>query len=281
MNGDRHRLVLTGASGGLGRAFALALAPRASAMVLVGRNRDRLHSLEQRIADRYPGIIVRVVSGDLTEPSVQREVFDAARTLAGPIDLLINAAGVSEFQAFESQADAAIERLVAVNLVAPIQLTQRLLPLLKSARFAQVINVGSIFGYLGYPGFALYCATKFGLRGFSQALRRELGMSTVAVRYFAPRATRTPLNSPAVCAMNRALKTREDAPERVARELMRFIGGSGWERKLGFPERLYVFLNHLVPRINDRAIRGQLAIIRRHLDEAEPAVHPHEQGADR
>ena len=101
------------------------------------------------------------------------------------------------------------------------------------------------------------------------------------MRYFAPRATRTALNTPAVSAMNRALRTREDAPERVARTLVRFIGGSGWERKVGFPERLYVFLNHLVPGINDKAIRGQLTIIRKHLDENEPLVHPTKEGAQR
>lgn len=268
MSGTLHRVVLTGASGGLGQAFAMALMEHSTAMVLVGRNADRLDRLRQRIADHYPGVVVRTVAGDLTERSVQRQVFDAARTLPAPIDLLVNAAGINEFHDFESQAGAAIERLVAVNLVAPIQLTQLLLPLLRTARFAQVINVGSIFGYLGYPGFALYCATKFGLRGFSQALRRELANSNVAVRYFAPRATRTPLNTPIVSAMNRALKTREDAPELVARMLLRFIAGSGWQRKLGFPERLYVFLNDLVPGINDKAIRGQLGIIRKHLDDA-------------
>jgi short-subunit dehydrogenase len=281
MNSAPYRVVLTGASGGLGQAFAMALTEHSSAMVLVGRDRDRPGELRSRIADRYGGIVVTTVAGDLTERSVQGRVFEAARAMPGPIDLLINAAGISEFQAFESQSGAAIERLVAVNLVAPIQLTQRLLPLLRAARFAQIVNVGSIFGYLGYPGFALYCATKFGLRGFSQALRRELAGSNVAVRYFAPRAARTPLNTPAIRAMNRALKTREDAPEKVAAKLVRFIAGSGWERKLGFPERLYVLLNHLVPAINDRAIRAQLAIIRRHLDEAAPSLNQHDRGIDR
>jgi len=279
MSRPLHRLVLTGASGGLGQAFASALAEHSCGMVLAGRNHDRLRSLQGRIGQRYPGIVIRIVAGDLTDVAVQREVCDAAQTLPGAIDLLINAAGISEFHAFESQAGAAFERLVAVNLVAPIQLTQLLLPLLKTAHVAQVINVGSIFGYLGYPGFALYCATKFGLRGFSQALRRELSDTNVAVRYFAPRATRTPLNSPAVSALNRALKTREDAPERVARMLVRFVGGSGGERKVGFPERLYVFLNHLLPGINDKAIRGQLTIIRKHMDENAAYVHPTEGGA--
>src|SRR6185295_4615375 len=119
------------------------------------------------------------------------------------------------FHEFESQESDAVERLLDVNLLAPIQLTQALLPLLMSAPKAQIINVGSIFGYLGYPGFAVYCATKFGLRGFSQALRRELSDTQIAVRYFAPRAMRTPLTTASISAMNRELNTKEDAPERV------------------------------------------------------------------
>jgi len=269
MNGHGYRVVLTGASGGLGRAFALALAPRASAMVLVGRNRARLESLQAHVAESAPATVVRTVTGDLTDASVRLEVYDAAQGLPAQLNLLVNAAGINEFHAFESQASASIERLLAVNLLAPIQLTQLLLPLLKISPRAQVINVGSIFGYLGYPGFAVYCATKFGLRGFSQALRRELSDSRIAVRYFAPRATRTPLTTPAIAAMNRELNTAEDAPERVAEKLLEFISRGGGERKLGLPERFYVFLNHLMPGINDRAIRGQLAVIRRHLNGAQ------------
>jgi len=148
------------------------------------------------------------------------------------------------------------------------------LPLLKRAPRAQVINIGSIFGYLGYPGFAVYCATKFGLRGFSQALRRELSDTAVTIRYFAPRAVRTPLTTPAIAAMNRELGTAEDAPEAVADALVAFIAASAWERKLGIPERLYVLLNHLLPAINDRAIRSQLRVIRRQLGSDAGSLHP-------
>jgi short-subunit dehydrogenase len=265
MTGSTWRLVLTGASGGLGQAFATALAPHSSAMVLVGRDHARLDGLREKISKRYPAMTVRSVAGDLTETWVQRRVLDVSKTVPGAINLLVNAAGMNDFESFEAQSAATIERLIAVNLTAPIALTQCLLPLLRKASRAQVINVGSIFGYLGYPGFAVYCATKFGLRGFSQALRRELSDSNIAVRYFAPRATRTPLTTPAIAAMNEALNTHEDAPEAVARMLVKFIARESWERKLGFPERLFVLLNHLVPSVNDRAIRRQLETIRKHF----------------
>ena len=266
-----YRVVLTGASGGLGQAFAAALAPKCSTMVLVGRDDDRLDLVRSTIARRHPALALRTVNGDLTDAAVRQQVFDAAQAVPGSIDLLINAAGINDFRAFESQTGATIERLIMVNLLAPIQVTQTLLPLLKRAPRAQVINVGSIVGDLGYPGFAVYCAAKFGLRGFSQALRRELSDTNIAVRYFAPRATRTPLTTPTISAMNRELNTREDAPEHVARLLLHFIASESWDRKLGFPERLYVFLNRVVPWLNDKAIRGQLKVIRKHLSGAEHA----------
>jgi short-subunit dehydrogenase len=273
MSDQEHRLVLTGASGGLGKAFAAALAPLCSVMILSGRNGAVLQALQQKLQSTYPDLLVRTIVGDLTQPPVQQRLHESCRALSAPIDLLINAAGISDFAAFERQEPAAMERLVMVNLLTPIQVTQRLLPLLKAAPSAQIINIGSIFGYLGHPGFALYCATKFGLRGFSQALRRELSDTRVAVRYFAPRAVKTDFNSEAVSRMNRELHTTEDDPQTVADQLVRFLGRRSWDRKLGFPERLYVWLNGLAPAINDQALRKRLTVIRRHLGSP-AAAHP-------
>ena len=272
MIAHRYRVVLTGASGGLGQAFARALAKHSSAMVLAGRDARKLHLLEGMIAAETAEVTLRSVAGDLTQQTTQQEVLREAERSAEPVDLLINAAGVNEFHPVESHPPSSIERIIAVDLLAPMQLTQCMLPLLRRARRAQVINVGSVFGYLGYPGFTAYCAAKFGLRGFSQALRRELSDTNVAVRYFAPRAARTPLTTPAISAMNRELHTREDAPEVVARLLVKFVAGREWDCKLGFPERLYVLLNDLVPRLNDGVIRRQLSVIRRHLGARQQGV---------
>ena len=264
MSAVRFRAVLTGASGGIGRAMATALADRCDALLLVGRDAQRLQALRKTLqANR--ALAVSVVAGDLTDAAIRQQVFDAADALQGCVDLLVNNAGVNEFHEFESQRPEAISRLVEINLVAPMHLAQQLLPLLRRAQRAQIVNVGSIFGYLGYPGFAAYCASKFGLRGFSQALRRELADTAVSVRYFAPRATATRFNSPAVSEMNRELRVKEDLPEVVAAALLRFLESGSAERAIGFPESLFAFLNQLLPGVNDSAIRGQLKTIRKHL----------------
>jgi short-subunit dehydrogenase len=268
----RYRAIITGASGGLGAAFARALAPYAANLVLTGRRQLALESLREELIAVHPHLEIRTVACELTDAADRQALADAAGAAAAPFDLLINNAGINDFHAFESQADATLERLVAVNLLAPMQLARHLLPLLRRAPRAQIVNVGSIFGYIGYPGYAVYCATKFGLRGFSEALRRELADTSIAVRYFAPRAVSTPLTTLTMAALNTAVGNREDQPERVARALLRFLGGGSAEGRVGFPERLYVWINRVAPALNERALRAQLPIIRRYLAPARAAA---------
>ncbi|MNR05659.1 putative oxidoreductase SadH [compost metagenome] len=126
-----------------------------------------------------------------------------------------------------------------------------------------VVNVGSTYGSIGYPGYASYCATKFALRGFSEALRRELADTRVSVLYVAPRATRTGMNSPAAQALNDALKANVDDPQTVAAAVIHAIAGERRDLYLGWPERFFVRLNSLLPHLVDRGLRKQLPLIRR------------------
>ena len=131
-----------------------------------------------------------------------------------------------------------------------MQLTRRLLPAAAARQpAARIVNVGSIFGYLGYPGYAAYCASKFALRGFSEALRRELADGPVRVRYFAPRATRTAMNGAALYALNAELGVAMDAPEavasRAASTLLRAPGAAS--ACSACPKRLFARLNQLLP----------------------------------
>jgi short-subunit dehydrogenase len=176
---------------------------------------------------------------------------------------VVQAAGLNRFGLVEQQDDEAIAAQVALNLVAPMLLTRRLLPLLRERPRALLLFVGSTFGAIGYPGFAPYSATKFGLRGFAEALRRELADGPVRVLYLAPRATRTAMNAGAVVEMNRALRVAMDPPAQVAAAIVQALRDESPERHLGWPERFFARLNRLLPRVVDRALRGQLATIQR------------------
>ena len=256
---QRYRAVLTGAGGGIGSAIARRLAPQADSLILVGRQPARLAALRAEL-----GAHVQVVCGDLTSPSTLTAIEQAAQA-AGGINLLINNAGISQFHSFATQSPEAIRAMLDTNLLAPMLLTRQLLPLLHQAPSAQVINIGSVFGMLGYPGFAAYGASKAGLKGFSQALRRELSDTSIEVRHFAPRATRTAINSTAVNAMNSALGTAEDSPETVAAAFAEFLAGTAWHSTMGRKESFFVLVNRLLPSLPDDAIRKQLSVIRQYL----------------
>ena len=268
MRAAAHRAILTGAGGGIGAAIAAALAPQCNALLLVGRDVARLERVERAV--RRPGLVCRLVSADLTTVAGREAVARAAAELPGGPDLLINNAGTGEFAWFTDQSEESIARILGVNALAPMLLTRRLLPLLQAQAAATVVNVGSIFGYLGYPGSTTYSASKFALRGFSEALRRELADGPVRVQYFAPRATRTALNDEAVTALNKQLGTAMDTPERVADELMRLLRRPARERLLGMTEKLFARVNQWLPALVDKGLRRQLAVIRTHARRGIP-----------
>jgi len=256
----KYRAVLTGAAGGIGQAIAFELMPQAEYLILVGRNREALEVLQTKLGKER----AHVIDGDLTQNATLEKIEHLASELGG-LNLLINNAGSNDFHAYETQSVDAIRGLIEVNLLAPMLLSRQLIPLLKQAQRAQIINVGSVMGFIGFPGFAAYCAAKSGLRGFTQSLRRELANTSIEVRHFAPRATRTGINSAAATSMNRELKTKEDSPEHVSHAFVTFLNGTARELTMGAKEAFFVFINKVLPGLPERAIRGQLSIIQKHL----------------
>ena len=251
------RALITGASGGIGQALVARLAQGGARLLLVGR---QLAALED-LAQRFPAQI-ELVCADITEAGGREAGLAAARRFGG-MNTLINAAGVNRFSLLEAHDEADIAALIGLNLTATVQLTHRLLPLLHQQERALLVTLGSTFGSIGYPGFSAYCASKFALRGFAEALRRELADTGIKVLYIAPRATRTPMNSAQVVAMNEALNVAMDDPLAVAEQIVQALVGERQELYLGWPEKLFVRLNSLLPRVVDQALRKQLPIIQR------------------
>jgi len=257
---DGCRIVLTGASGGIGRHLALQLAVAGARLALVGRRGVAL----AEVCGGLPGgeRASFTVVADVTQPSGRQAVVAAASERMGGVDLLVNNAGILEFGAFTAAAPAAIETLYQTNLVAPILLTRALLPGMIAAGRGHLTFVGSILGSLALPFHANYAASKFGLRGFTEALRRELAGSGVTVTYVAPRATRTGLNSDAVYRMGEATGMHVDEPEAVATAIVRAIVGRRREVFLGRPEGFFARLNTMWPGLMDVALRKQTRVMR-------------------
>lgn len=256
-----RRVVITGASRGIGEAIAHELAAGSSWICLVGRDRKALEAVRASLASRA-AVDCSVISGDLLDPDTRVQIVLAASARGG-LDLLVNNAGISDFADFSEQDPVLLDRLVQVNLLSPMLLSQALLPELSKSPGSLIVNMGSTFAYIGYPGYSVYCATKFGLRGFTEALARELSDTGIGVRLFSPRATATEINTAAVRALNRDLGVREDSPEEVARQFGRFLSTTRTEYRVGWPEKLFSRINQLLPSVVGDALQKQLPRIRR------------------
>lgn len=251
------RILLTGASGGLGQALAQQLAGAGARVLLAGRDTARLAGITATLGGGHSS-----VCADLTRPEGVAAAAGAAREFGA--NVLINNAGIGGFGFYERQEWSEIDALLATNLAAPMRLTHALLPWLKAQPQAAIVNIGSTFGSLPFAGFAAYSAAKAGLRGFSQALRRELADTQVTVIHLAPRAIDTALNSDAVNALNRALNNRSDSAEAVARQVVAALARGDGERHFGFPERFFAWLNGVAPALIDRGLAGKLDVIKQH-----------------
>lgn len=257
MKAAESRVLLTGANGGIGQVVAATLAGAGASVMLAGRSPARLSAQARTLQQSLPAAQV-----DWHEVDLQRN--DAIASLAKQAakwrcNVVIHCAGVAEFGRFDAADPDRMSSVLQTNLLAPMVLTQALLPHLRGLPRAQVICVGSVLGAMGLPGFTVYCASKFGLRGFAQALRRELADTSVRVQYLGPRSTRTPFNSSDVAHYNQATGTAMDAPDRVAQALLRMLEAGTAERFLGFPEKLGVRINGLMPSLLDGAFHKHRA----------------------
>jgi short-subunit dehydrogenase len=244
------RVLLTGASGGIGCACALALARAGAALLLSSRSPARLAAQQRELRALVPAAQVDWHVCDLEDP----RALDALAPAAGAwrANTLVHAAGVPSFGRFEALPAEHLQRVLHVDLLVPMLLTRALLPHLQRQPQAAIVHIGSALGRIGLPGFTAYCAAKFGLRGFAEALRRELAASGIAVQYLGPRSTRTAFNDARVESYNRATHTAMDAPERVAAALVRLLQSGSAERFIGVTETLAARLNALAPSLLDR-----------------------------
>lgn len=188
---DRGTAVVTGAAGGIGEQLAHGLARRGSSLVLLDRDAVRLNDVAASIGADHPDVSVRTLVVDLGD----RGALDhaAAQLCADHPDttLLINNAGVALTGEFAQLTLDEFDWLMAINFHAPVRLTHHLLPLITRQPGGHVVNVSSLFGLIAPAGQSAYCASKFGLRGFSEVLRGELAAAGTGVTTVHPGGIRT------------------------------------------------------------------------------------------
>jgi short-subunit dehydrogenase len=174
-------VLVTGASTGIGRATARLLAQKGARAWAAARDAQRLESL----AAEHSAIVP--VPADVADDTDRTSLVKACE----PVDVLVNNAGLGWKGVVESMPPENVRQLFEVNVLALIDLTQRVLPGMLERRRGHIVNVGSIAGYVAAPGETVYCATKFAVQGFTEGLRREVARRGVKVTLIAPGPIKT------------------------------------------------------------------------------------------
>lgn len=183
------RTVLTGASSGIGRAMAVELSKRGARLVVTARRQERLDELKQEV--QRQGGEIHLVAGDVSNPELRNRLLETAESELGGLDILINNAGVTSIGEFRNSTPEYLQRIMAVNFFAPAELTRQAIPMLDRGNRPIVVNVGSVLGHRAVPKKSEYCASKFALHGFSDALRAELAPQGIDVLLLSPTTTKT------------------------------------------------------------------------------------------
>lgn len=252
------RVLVTGASGGIGKRLATLLIESGASVLLHGRSQAQLKEYAKQCC--LPESRFKIIEGDLNDPAALAQIVKAAKGYK--INTLLNNAGINSFELFE---ESDIDAMVNTNVIATLHMTQLLLPHLRSLPTAIILNIGSTFGSIGFAGYVTYSTTKHAIKGFSEALRRELADTNIKVLYISPRATATKMNGAAVSELNTQIGVRTDSPDLVAREVIDSLKNLLPTKQLGWPEKFQVKLNALFPGIVDGALRNKLTLIKKHI----------------
>lgn len=181
---DGKIALITGASGGLGNAIARELRSRGARLVLTGRSSDSL----KRAAE---GDDLRI-AGDLASDAFREELISSVDARFGGLDLLVNCAGVGLYASSDKAPMELVRKMFEVNLFAPLDLSQRSIPLMRRRRGGMIVNVSSIAGRITLPWFTLYSASKFALCAMTEGMRMEFGHEGIHLLTALPGYIRTP-----------------------------------------------------------------------------------------
>lgn len=246
--------VVTGAASGIGLALATQLAQRGCALALVDLDESKLEQARASLA--VHGAPTTLHRADVSDRARMEALATEIEAEYGRVDLLVNNAGVTAAGLFSDQPMDDFEWVVRINLFGVAYGCKVFLPLLRAARGAHVVNMSSAAGFAGLPGQAAYCASKFGVHGFSEALRAELGAQNIGVTSVHPGAIRTDIL--------RSMRTTDPdlkgklvqgmdkfgmRPERVARGIIKAVERNRSKLVIGPDAQLIAWSQRLAPRV--------------------------------
>jgi short-subunit dehydrogenase len=245
------RAILTGASGGIGRAIALELAKARVRIVLASRTADKLTELATSI--RAAGGDAVTVPTDVTKPDDRRHLVEAAVSAFGGLDLLINNAGVGSWGHFADSTEEICRTVMEVNFFAPVELTRCAIPHLTNGNQPAVVNVTSMCGRKGMPAWPEYSASKFALVGMSEAWRGEFERFGVDVLTIVPGMTNSGFQNNWLRNEGKAKLRFEEGmtPEYLAAKIIDAIRQNRTETVLGSEAKRLLLFNRFFPRLTN------------------------------
>jgi uncharacterized protein len=199
-----RRVVVTGASSGIGYDVALAFGERGAKVALLARRKELLTELADKIA-QAGGAGVPIACDVTNRQQVQGAIDESSRALGG-IDILVNSAGILLPSKFEEMKPGDLKKMMDVNLFGTVHAIQAVLPLMRKAGRGSIVNIASLAGRRGMSPLGGYCATKFAVTGLSEALRTELFGTGINVSLVMPGLVDTPMASEALKTAGQGLK---------------------------------------------------------------------------
>lgn len=248
-------MLITGASGGIGQALALAAARRQVRLVLAARAADRLAALATSL--RQVGAEVVVVPTDLIQPDDRTRMFQMANAALGGLDILVNNAGIGAHGHFIDLGPEVLRQVMEVNFFATAENCREAIPLLARGRQPLIVNISSMAGRRGVPAWTEYSASKFAVCGFSEALRAELARFAIDLMLVVPGLTRSDLGAHLLAHKGRRPPdfSRGLPPEVVAEKILCGMERNRSELRIERNARLLLFVNWLFPRFVDWRMR--------------------------
>ncbi|HMC63780.1 MAG TPA: SDR family oxidoreductase [Gemmataceae bacterium] len=246
------RILITGASQGIGKALAEEAARQGGRVLAAARNAELLHELRDRVCRQ--GGTLEIVQADVTSPDDRQRMVDAAVQHLGGLDVLINNAGIGATGHFAEVSADRLRKIMEVNFFGLTETTRACLPLLRRGQKPAIVNISSIAGKRGIPARSEYSASKFAVQGFSEALRTEVAKDGIDVLVICPGLTQTNF-SQNMLEQKARLKMdhmRGMTAEQVAVATLRAIERGRDEVTLTWKGKLLVFVSRFLPRLADR-----------------------------
>ena len=239
------RVILTGASMGIGEAAARAFGREGARLALVARKRDRLERVAEEV--RALGGEAVVLPADLSRPEEAARVVPEAVAALGGVDVLVNNAGLGMAATFDRMRIEDLRYLMEVNFFSPVALTQAVLPHFRAQGGGVIVNVSSVVGKIAIPTASGYSATKFALNGISDASRVELGPEGIRIVTLCPGRVETPFHENVLGGLRKPKAPGGWRPEAVADAIVAAAKNPPRERVLGWLNRTAVGLQRLSP----------------------------------